>query len=303
MKWHVWVLAAMLAMGAGGFALAQKARASFRDCKDGCPEMIQIPAGHFIMGSPDSERGREGDETLHDVTIGYAFAMEKYEVTRQEFAQFVAATQYDAKSDGCYGLAPDGSRFDKFPNINWESPGYAQTDTDPVVCVNLTDAQAYADWLSRKTGKEYRLPSESEWEYAARAGTLTPYYWGSDYDSVCTNANVADQKVKARFSNWAVPPCNDRYLYTAPVGSYPANAFGLYDMTGNVWEWTEDCYRSSYNFSPVNGEPMVDEECGQHVLRGSPWYLNQWSARMAYRGWGFPLLRDIGVGFRVVRKM
>lgn len=303
MKLHVWILAMVVAAAAAGSVEAQKAGTGFRDCKDVCPEMVTIPKGRFVMGSPEDERGRETDEGEHLVSIDYSFAVGKYEVTRAEFAEFVDATRYDAKGEGCYGLAPDGSKFVPYPNYSWENPGYPQTDRDPVVCVNFDDAQAYIDWLSKKTGKKYRLLTEAEWEYAARAGTTTPYFRDTDPDSVCKIANVADQRVKVRYNTWTVPNCNDNFLYTAPVGSFPANKFGLYDMSGNVWQWTQDCYKSDYDDAPTDGSAFITDTCGQRVLRSSAWYLNQWSARAAYRGWGFPLLRDFGTGFRVARSL
>jgi formylglycine-generating enzyme required for sulfatase activity len=265
--------------------------------------MVSLPPGEFTMGSPENEPGRDSDEVEHAVKIGYGFAIGKFPITRKEFAQFVAATHYDATGEGCYALSGDGLRFQTYPRYSWQNPGFTQTDNDPVVCVSWKDAHAYIDWLSQKTKKQYRLLSEAEWEYAARAGTKWAHYWGADDDGVCKFANVADQRIRFLYPSWRIPNCNDNYLYTSPVGAFPPNGFGLYDMSGNVWQWIEDCYRDNYNDAPTDGSPRIDESCSTRLLRGSPWYLNQWSGRSAYRGWGTAIMRDYGMGFRVARNL
>jgi formylglycine-generating enzyme required for sulfatase activity len=204
---------------------------TFRDCGD-CPQMIMVPAGGFTMGSPASEVGRvDWEGPQHHVTIGYSFAVGRYLVTRDEYARFASET----------GAISD-----------WQDPGYSQTGKDPVVNVNWNEAKAYVAWLSKKTGKRYRLLSESEYEYVERAGTTTAYWWGDSEAGLCRYANGGQ--------------CN--HEGTVPVGSYPANAFGLYDIAGNVWEWTEDCWNFSYTGAPNDGTARTSATCGQRVMRG-----------------------------------
>jgi formylglycine-generating enzyme required for sulfatase activity len=182
---------------------------------------------------------------------------------------------------------------------SWRSPGFAQNGTHPVVCVNWDEAKAYADWLAKKTGKPYRLLSEAEWEYAARGRTSPgayPRFWfGDDERDLCRYGNFADQKVGSQDA-----PCNDGYDYTSPAGHYAPNAFGLYDMFGNAWQWTADCYHDSYNGAPLDGSVWTSGSCG-HVIRGGSWYNHPGAFRAANRG------RDAGgddtTGFRVARML
>ncbi len=191
--------------------------------------MVVIPAGSFMMGSPASEEGRSDDEgPVHRVMISHPFAVGKYEVTREEFGRFVSATGR-SMGNSCYTF--EDGKWQKRSGRSWQNPGYRQTGRDPVACVTWEDAQAYVRWLSGETGKQYRLLSEAEWEYAARAGMTTAHSWG---DSIGRNrANCRKE-------------CGDNYDYTAPVGSFAANGFGLHDMHGNVWERVEDCWHGSY---------------------------------------------------------
>ena len=206
----------------------------FRDCPE-CPEMAVVPAGSFRMGSPGDEEGRYDDEgPVHGVTIPAPFAVGRYEVTFAEWDACVAA-------GGCGRYRP-GDR------------GWGR-GSRPVINVNWNDAKAYVKWLSAKTGKEYRLLSESEWEYAARAGSSTRYSWGDDVGS--NRANCAN--------------CGDSYERTAPVGSFAANGFGLHDMHGNVWEWVEDCWNGSYRGAPKGGSAWLSGDCSGRVLRGGSW--------------------------------
>ena len=189
---------------------------TFRDCPV-CPEMVEIPAGRFTMGSPASEHGRSSAEgPQHEVTIR-RFALGKYVVTQAEYMVF-------AQEQG----------------VEWPEPEFGQTDSHPAVYVNWEDAQLYGTWLSARTGKSYRLPSESEWEYAARATTTTARFWGEDPDEACAYGNVSDETGKAEHGwEWIVHNCRDGYVQNAPVGSFQANAFGLHDMLGNISEWVE----------------------------------------------------------------
>ena len=176
--------------------------------------------------------------------------------------------------------------------------------TLPVINVSWEDARAYAAWLSRKTGEGYRLLSEAEWEYAARAGTTSAYYWGADADSGCDYMNGADATAKSSNSEWTTVSCDDGYLNTAPAGSFKPNRFGLYDVTGNVWEWVEDCYENSYSAGqPSDGRAFTKSSCSSRVLRGGSWVYNPGGLRSALRGRLTPAYRNLSMGFRVARTL
>jgi formylglycine-generating enzyme required for sulfatase activity len=237
----------------------------FNDCPD-CPTLVTIPAGSFLMGTavadraidPLSGRPNKNEEPQHEVTIAQPFALGKYEVSVAEFAAFIAASGYDA-SVGCLRFeGPRRLRLDT--ELDWRNPGFAQTDNDPVVCVSLDHALAYTEWLSNKTGHHYYIPSEAQWEYAAKAGTPGRYFWGDDESKACTYANIYFQP-EQRGSDAASfePPCDDGYDHLAPVGSYLPNDFGLHDTVSNVWEWTTDCGHKNYNGAPTDGSPWIDE--------------------------------------------
>lgn len=279
---------------------ASKAGTKFRDCP-ACPEMVAIPAGIFNMGAPASEQDRDGDEgPVHRVKVA-AFALGKTEITRSQFAEFVKQTKYDA-GDKCLTLA-DGKFAER--NGSWRKPGYPQNDDHPVSCINWNDARAYAKWLSRKTGKQYRLPTEAEWEYAARAKTLSSRYWGDNPDLACLYANVTDQTAKSQIPNtlaWRAHGCDDRYAYTAPVGRFKANAFGLKDMLGNVWEWTEDVYHDSYAGAPADGRAWQGSD-DYHALRGGSWNSDPQNVRAAVRNSNKATLRFSFFGFRLARNL
>jgi formylglycine-generating enzyme required for sulfatase activity len=241
-------------------ATNQIAGSEFRDCAD-CPSMITVPHGSMMMGSPGSESGRDRDEApQHQVTFEKNFAVGKFEVTFAEWDACVAA-------GGCNGYKP--------PDEGWGR------DEHPVVNVNWNDAQAYVAWLRNKTGKAYRLLSEAEWEYAARAQTLSAYYWGAE-------ANSARAKYRASGG-------------TATVGSYEPNSFGLYDMAGNVSEWATDCLNKSYDGAPTDGSAWLSGNCSLRALRGGAWNSSAANLRSANRDWdavGFRVNRN---GFRVAR--
>ncbi|MBI5430082.1 MAG: formylglycine-generating enzyme family protein [Nitrosomonadales bacterium] len=272
----------------------------FRDCPN-CPEMVVIPAGTFDMGSPDSEPERDDDEgPVRKVKVS-AFALGKTEITRGQFAEFVRQTRYDA-GERCLTL--DAGRFAERDG-NWRKPGFPQDDRHPVTCVNWNDAQAYAQWLSRKTGRQYRLPTEAEWEYAARAGTRSARYWGDAPDTACRYANVTDKTAKTQIPAtlaWRAHDCNDRYAYTAPAGRFKANAFGLRDMLGNVWEWTGDIYHDSYEDAPVDGNAWQGSGTS-HALRGGSWNSDPQNVRAAVRNSNRAALRFSFFGFRLARKL
>ena len=253
--------------------------AAFRDCPE-CPEMVVVPAGSFTMGSPSSEQGREGDEgPAYRVTIPAPFAVGKYEATFSEWDACVSA-------GGCGGHRPDDKGWGR--------------GARPATGVSWKDARAYVRWLSGRTSKEYRLLSESEWEYAARAGTTTRYYWGDGSSGQCDYANGADRTLKERWGRAReVADCYDGHYRTAPVGTFKANAFGLHDMSGNVWEWVEDCPNDSYAGAPSDGRAWESGDCDRRVLRGGSWFSRPGVLRAASRGWSDAGIRSDFIGFRL----
>lgn len=248
----------------------------FRDC-DGCPEMVVVPAGSFTMGSPATEEGRSEDEgPQREVTIGNAFAVGKHEVT---FAEWEAC------------VAGGGCTSNRSPSDQGWGKG-----TRPVINVSWHDAHEYVLWLSVKTGKTYRLLSEAEWEYAARAGTTTAYPWGT--------------AASHDFANYGKDECCgglaqglDQWVNSAPVGSFPANRFGLHDMHGNVWEWVEDCWNEGYSGAPADGLARTAAECGRRVVRGGSWFNLPRAMRSADRSNFGTGERTDYFGFRLARTL
>ena len=241
------------------------------------PEMVVVPPGEFRMGSPSSEAGRYSDEPLRAVRIAKAFAIGKYEVMFHEYERFARATGKPLPDDHQWGR-----------------------NRRPVINVDWKNATAYAAWLSEQTGQRYRLPTEAEWEYAARAGTTTSRYWGDNPDEGCAYANAGDLDGKKVFVGWTVMQCHDGQVYTAPVGSYRSNEFGLYDMAGNVLEWTCSIYDKEAT-APAQEcqEPGGDQEM---VVRGGSWSDEPRSVRSAERHRSPPEFRAYFLGFRVVRE-
>lgn len=261
----------------------------FRDCAN-CPEMIVVPEGRFTMGSPSREEGRDEDEgPQRTVNIRSPLAVGVYEVTFREWDACVEA-------GGCGGYRPG--------NAGWGR------GNRPVIYVSWEDAQGYVRWLSRETGQPYRLLSEAEWEYVARAGTQTARYWGEEETRQCRHGNGFDQDgarsdrgrdLMAQY-DWLQPvSCSDGYEGTAPVGSYPANAFGLHDVLGNVWEWTQDCWNDSYSGAPTDGTAWLRGDCSRRVLRGGSWYDLPGGLRSANRSRNQTGNRNSNIGFRVAR--
>jgi formylglycine-generating enzyme required for sulfatase activity len=282
-------------------ALAPKQ--SFKEC-DTCPEMVVLPAGWFTMGSPLSEREREPSEgPQHRVTISQQFAVGKFEVTVDQFAEFVKDSGY-VPSSKCWTF--EDGKLELRPGRSWRNPGVvAQSGWHPAICTSWNDAKAYVAWLSRKTGKDYRLLSEAEWEYAARAGTGTRFNFGDNYNLLCGYGNGADQRAKRTVpgaASWPAVPCDDGFAYTAPVGSFAANGFGLYDMHGNAWEWIEDCWNANYSGAPTDGSAWTGGDCNFRILRGGGWGGYPQSLRAAYR---FKSTGEAGdaAGFRVARTL
>jgi len=277
--------------------------ATMRDCPH-CPQMMVLPAGRFLMGADTAERARFRmpaviagfDQPQHPVTIAKPFALATHDITRGEFAAFVTATGYHPAA-GCTTLV--GRRWVENPTASWENPGYPQSENDPVVCVNLADMRAYLGWLLKVTGKPYRLPSEAEWEYAARAGTTTTYYWGDDPDKVCQYENVGDQTAHEKFPGVPAMACRDGFATTAPVGSFRPNPWGLYDMLGNIARMTADCWHPNYDGAPADGSAWSTGDCALHPTRGAPFEAGRPAEfrSAARRREGREIRRD-RVGFR-----
>ena len=250
--------------------------------------MVVVPAGEFTMGSPANEGGRIDNEDQLSVSIAKPFTIARYAVTRGEFATFVAATGH--KTDGGCWAGTGAIRADR----NWRSPGFSQNDRHPVVCVNWYDAKAYTAWLSKKTGETYRLPSEAEREYVTRAGTTTPYWWGSGIWTKRANFNG---KIYGGGSQ------NENRNATVPVDTFQANEWGLYNVHGNVWEWTEDCWNDKNAGNSGDGSARTSGNCSRRVVRGGAWDGDSRLLRSAGRGWFTTVNRDSTVGFRLTRTL
>ena len=264
----------------------------FKDCPD-CPEMVVVPAGSFVMGSPESEPERESSESpQHTVRIGKPFAVGRFAVTRAEFTAFVTDTGHKTEG-GCHASTTVGWKRHK--GRSWRSPGLAQDDGHPVVCVNWDDAQTFVAWLSKKTGKPYRLLSEAEREYVARAGTTTAFWWGSTISA--SEANYDGSPAYGSGSE------GGSRQTTAPARSFRANPWGLYNMHGNVWEWVEDCWHDSYQDGPTDGSAWTTGDCDHRVLRGGSWVDGPGLLRAASRFRYPPDYRDFDAGFRVARTL
>ncbi|HNH91585.1 SUMF1/EgtB/PvdO family nonheme iron enzyme [Accumulibacter sp.] len=279
-------------------AAGERAAATLRDCAD-CPELVLVPAGSFLMGAPTREAGSgDNERPRHTVTLARPLAVGRFEITRGEYAAFVQASGYRGEA-ACHVWV--GNEWVNQVGRSWRDPGFRQTDDHPVVCVNWHDARAYVAWLAMKTGKAYRLLSESEWEYAARGGTRTSRYWGDDPALACEYANVhdGDAQEQRRF-NWEAHDCRDGFVETAPVGRFKANAFALHDLLGNVWEWVQDCQSVNYIGAPGDGSPREHDNCPQRVYRGGGW-SGPASVRAAVRNSNAAGYRSQLLGFRVVR--
>ena len=264
--------------------------------------MVVVPAGSFRMGSPSGEAGRNDDEgPAHRVEISKPFAIGRFEVTRGEYARFVSETG-DSPGTTCWTY--EGGEWEERTGRNWRSPGFAQADSHPAVCVNWKDARSYVAWLSRKTGEAYRLLSESEWEYAARAGTTSSRYWGNAPSSACRYANVYDRTGKDEHSfDWSHHDCRDGHGHTSSAGVFDPNGFGLHDMLGNVWEWVADCWNESYAGAPADGSAWTSGDCSRRVLRGGSWNGEPRVVRSAIRNWNSTGNRSNDFGFRVARTL
>ena len=295
----------------------QQARSirEFDDCAGAgwCPLMTPIPAGSFMMGSTPSEAGHNQREAPQRLVNIKQFAAGKFDVTRGQWAAFVSATQREV-GVGCAWTGRTRAELDT--EGSWQNLGFPQDDTHPVVCVSWDDVQDYLRWLSQRTGRPYRLLTEAEWEYAARSGTTTPYPWGDSASHEFANYG-ADACCAGRASG------RDRWESTSPVGSFPPNAFGLYDMHGNVMQWVQDCFAPSYAGLPTDGSaydadvplppdprtPAERTSCSYRMLRGGDFGNPSALIRSASRNRAPPPratlqnYRSGGLGFRVARDL
>ena len=264
------------------------------------PNMLPIPAGQFMMGCShgwDDIAGgcRENEYPAHTVAIK-SFELAQHETTVGQYRRFVDDTAYQTIAEGDRGCAitdPDSPspRWIMDKAASWRSPGFEQDDTHPAVCLARDDAKAYIKWLNKKTGRQYRLPTEAEWEYAARAGTATPYYWGNQ-----ANQNQANFKGTNGLDVWE---------HTAAVGSFPANKFNLQDMSGNAWEWVADCWHDNYVSAPSDGSVWNSNCNGSNYItrRGGAWDASALNIRSSYRSNSGKIDRSHGYGFRIAHDM
>ncbi|MFC4312631.1 formylglycine-generating enzyme family protein [Steroidobacter flavus] len=287
---HSWLAILIVALSSIAYADASEV---IRDCAD-CPEMKVVPAGSFDMGAVDGDAEAKDDERpRHRVTIAKPFAVGIHEVTRAQFEKFIASTGHDA-GNSCHGYE-DGKwqgKWEDKEGWSWRRPGYAQEPNHPAVCINWYDAKRYVEWLSKSTGKHYRLLTEAEWEYIAQAGKVSVSHDSANYgaEAHCCTSLAAGK---------------DRWLTTAPVASFAPDALGLYDVRGNVWEWLEDCYNDSYTGASTDGSART-ANCSladRRSVRGGGWGDPGRLLRTTYRLRSPVEGRYFGLGFRVARDL
>lgn len=271
---------------------------------------VWVPGGCFMMGQTESEkaylireRGREEYDKYykrelprHKVCVD-GFWMGQKEVTRGQFRKFIQASGYrtDADKKGSAYIFVSGKGWQLEKGYNWEKTGYDQTDVHPVVNVSWNDARLMIEWMNRQSGQSFELPSEVQWEYAARAGTQTMWFWGDDEKQACQYANAADKG-----SNWSIAfPCSDGYEFTAPTGHYQPNLFGLYDMLGNVWEWCRDNFDSNAYEKHGMNNPLITNNGSSRVVRGGGWDIIPAGVRAAFRHGDSADYRVADGGFRL----
>ena len=308
--------ASIAAAGAATAPSAATGAAAFRDCPD-CPEMVPLPPG--LVRGVTAGPGGSGSAPAFPVAVG-AFAIGRYEVTVAEFQRFVSDNPAGSQvPSGDIALGCFSSLDGRWAaQRTWLAPGFAQIPSQPVVCVTWADAQRYVEWLSRKTGQRYRLPSGSEWEYAARARATTVWPWGDRADAICEHANVADLQGMAALKDWRPigHECDDRHAHTAPAGSYRASGFGVHDMIGNVAEFSSDCEGEGGGAVAAGGTPSVQSPavqppvdqaptaaCPRRAVHGGAWVLAGPMTLPAHRFGVTPGFRSDFVGFRVARDL
>lgn len=289
----------------------QVIRDRFLDLAGEAPAVVVIPTGSFVMGSPADEEGHlDNEEPQRRVQIDVGFALGQSEVTVGQFRQFVAASKYVSDAERLGGSAvyeESSGRIAERRGMTWRNDyaGERARDDLPVVNVSWNDAKAYLAWLSTRTGKRYRLPSEAEFEYALRAGSTTRYPWGDgDPDAVVGNfTGDGDRSPSRRSWSSAFPRYNDGHWGPATVRSFPAGRFGVFDMVGNVSEWVEDCWHDNYLRAPRDSSAWVNPGCERHVVRGGSWGSDPAQVRSAFRIAARGDTRSARVGFRVARDL
>ncbi|HJT34889.1 MAG TPA: SUMF1/EgtB/PvdO family nonheme iron enzyme [Pirellulales bacterium] len=284
-------------------------------------KLALVPSGRFTMGSDESPADLQqafgklpdflppeliaGEGPAHPVKITKPFYMGVYEVTRGEFRQFVEADDYKTEAEkdgqGGFGWSEEDKEFGQKLEYTWRSVGFEQADDHPVVNVSFNDAQAFCAWLSAKERKTYRLPTEAEWEYACRAGSNTRFYNGNAPERTVRIGNVADATAKAKFTWWkSTTKAKDGFAFTAPVGQFRRNQFGLYDMTGNTWEWCSDWFDMEYYGKSPPDDPTGPTTGTFRVIRGGAWLYMPVACRSAMRNGALPVGLNSSTGFRVV---
>ena len=307
------VLASPVTIASGPDQDSPVSGSTFRDCRE-CPLMVVIPAGTYMKGSPQDEPGRFDDRRNHDeddlpgpggsqVEVSVSrFALGAFEVTNGEFQTFVEETGYEMPG-GCWTHLHGDGTWNRYPEATWNQLGRPFDETQPASCIDWHAASAYTRWLSLRTGAPYRLPTESEFEHALRAGSTTRYHFGDDQEALCRYGNVIDAALNAIYPSAPTLQCDDGYAYAASVGQFEPNAFGVYDMTGNVFEWLADCYEPSYANAPTDGSALLADPCEARSIRGGSWAYHLSSLRSADRSDDPPDALFDGVGFRVARHL
>jgi formylglycine-generating enzyme required for sulfatase activity len=326
---RVFILLCGVLFGASGVQAADPAALVNRL---GMP-FVWVPAGEFMMGSDESpdalaadfpqyERSRflklDDEAPVHRVRITHPFYLGRTEVTVGQFRRFIEASGYVAESDrdgtGAYGYNPDydpatterGDAFEgRNPKYSWRNPGFPQTDEHPVVNITYADALALAAWLSKTEGVRYRLPTEAEWEYACRAGSRSRFASGDAPESLARLANVFDADAAVNWRKWQAfaLKSHDGYPFTAPVASFAPNAFGLYDMHGNAWEWVADWHADDYYANSPLEDPQGPASGTVRVRRGGSWHTWPFYARAGFRNWNTPETRYTLLGMRLLREL
>jgi len=292
-------------------APGQVIRDRFLDVAGNAPAIVVVPTGAFVMGSAADETGhQDSEEPQRRVRIDTGFAIGQTEVSVGQFREFVAAAKYvsDAEKAGSGTVYEEGSgRISDRRGMDWRNDyrGERAGDNLPVINVSWNDAQAYLGWLSARTGKSYRLPTEAEFEYALRAGSATRFAWGDgDPDKVVGNfTGEGDRSPSKRSWTSAFPRYSDGYWGPAPVRSFPANHFGLFDMEGNVSEWVDDCWHDNYTRAPRDSSAWINPGCERHVVRGGSWGSDPDQVRSAFRIAARSDTRSARVGFRIARAL
>jgi formylglycine-generating enzyme required for sulfatase activity len=265
-------------------------------------KLVAIPAGSFTMGTPPGQADRTPWDVEHEVEITQPFCMGAHEVTIGQYRRFVEATGYKPSAQengkGCFGYDPVSQKLEASPRYTWRRPGWEVNDNHPVVNLSWTDCKAFCDWLSKKEGRKYRMPTEAEWEYACRAGTKTRYHSGDDPETLTRVANVVDASAKKLFPQWQAIQGDDGHPFTAPVGSFKPNAWSLYDMHGNALEWCDDWF---WHINPDDArDPQGPPFGALKVQRGGSWADFPYQSTSSRRTGLAPDLYCISSGFRVV---